>query len=105
MLLTRENYAKGFLLDEELMGGVAENPAIPGGYIGFVLRHTTGDYLGYEPYPTLEAALTALNEVRRPWKYETSSGCGDCGLGAQGKCNGGSCGIKRAREDGLVQPC
>jgi len=27
MLLTSENYSRGFLIDEELMGGVTENPS------------------------------------------------------------------------------
>jgi hypothetical protein len=86
--LTQENYGKGFLIDEELMGGVAE---AEGGFAAFVIRHTTGDYLGYQVYPTLEAALETLAAVKRPWKFESTSGCGACGEGNCSKAQGGGC--------------
>ncbi len=86
--LNAENYGKGFLIDEELMGGVAE---AEDGYAAFVIRHTTGDYLGYQVYPTLEAALGTLAEVKRAWKFESTSGCGACGEGNCSKAQGGGC--------------
>lgn len=91
MNLTPENYSKGFLMDEELMGGVAEHPTLPGKFLGYVLRHTTGEYLGYQDYSTLEAALAALNAIPRAWSFEKSSGCGSCADGNCGKDRGGGC--------------
>ncbi len=76
------------------MGGVAEHPTETGQFLGYVLRHTTGEYLGYEAYPTLDDALEALNRIPRDWKYEKSSGCGSCSDGNCGKNFGGGCSKK-----------
>ena len=92
MKLTTENYTQGFLIDEELMGGVTPHPQNPGLFVGFVLRHTTGEYLGYEPYPTLEAALEAVNRVKRPWAFDQAGGCGNGNCG-DGSCKGGACAV------------
>jgi hypothetical protein len=99
MLLTPENYSKGFLVDEELMGGVTANPDQPGNFVAFVLRHTTGEYLGYQPFSDLDEALATLNRVSRPWTFEMTSGCGggNCGNGACGK---GACGSKKSAGGG-----
>src|SRR5262249_2793697 len=72
--------------DEELMGGVTEDRARPGRYVGFVLRPETGEYLGYAAYDDLDEALAALNAVAREWRYEATSGCGG------GDCASGQCG-------------
>ena len=102
--LTTDNYSAGFLIDEELMGGVTAHPKTVNTYIGYVLRHTTGEYLGYELYTDLGEALAAINQVRRPWKYEQAGGCGSgncgkgggsCAVGAKGAA-GGRCGKKSA---------
>ncbi len=95
MLLSQDNYSKGFLIDEELMGGVSENPDPAGGYIAFVLRHTTGEYLGYRKFDRLEDALEAINQVQRPWTYEKSAGCGGCG---DGSCGRGSKGCSESKK-------
>jgi hypothetical protein len=87
--LTLANYAKGFLVDDELMAGVSEHPDHPGEWLGFVLRHTSGEYLGYRSFPTLELALAAINAIPRDWRHESASGCGGC---AQGACQNGKCG-------------
>jgi hypothetical protein len=89
MPLTRENYARGFLVDEELMGGVTEHPEQPGQFVAFVLRHTTGEYLGYQPFVELDAALEKINAVSRPWSFEKVGGCGGC---KDGQCGKGACG-------------
>jgi hypothetical protein len=81
--LTPENYQKGFLIDEELMGGVSTMGST---HLAFVLRHTTGEYLGTQEHADLTAALKAINAVQRPWRYESSSECGG------GACNEGNCG-------------
>jgi len=89
MSLTPENYSQGFLVDDELMAGVSLQPAQPAGkqagYLAFVLRHTTGEYLGYQFFEELELALEAINRIPRPWTYESASGCGG------GSCKGGAC--------------
>ncbi|MFN7685763.1 MAG: hypothetical protein ACK5QT_10185 [Oligoflexia bacterium] len=88
-LLTPQNYLKGFLIDEELMGGVSLNSGpdgTPGSYTAFVLQHTTGNLLGSQELPSLEAALELINSVQRPWQYESASQCGG------GACNDGNCG-------------
>ena len=48
MALTPQNYNQGFLVDEELMAGVTENPDQAGVFSAYVLRHTTGEYLGHQ---------------------------------------------------------
>jgi hypothetical protein len=88
--LTLENYSKGFMIDEELMAGVTEHPEQRGLFVAFVLRHTTGEYLGYQPFEDLNEALGVINRISRPWKYDAAGGCGGC---AGGTCNkeGGGC--------------
>jgi hypothetical protein len=90
--LTSENYRQGFLVDEELMAGVTEHPEQPGLYVAFVLHHTTGEYLGYQPFHELTEALTTINKIPRDWAFEKVGGCGGCG--GEGKCEGGKCGTK-----------
>ena len=87
--LTPQNYLKGFLIDEQLMGGVSLNPGAGSEaptYTAFVLRHTTGDLLGSRELDSLEAALDLVNSVERSWDYESASQCGG------GACNEGNCG-------------
>ncbi|HUP56519.1 MAG TPA: hypothetical protein VM598_03640 [Bdellovibrionota bacterium] len=86
MALDTENYSRGFLVDEELMAGVTENPDRSGGFAAFVLRHETGEYLGYRVFPTLDAALAEINAIPRQWAFEKVGGC------SAGGCKGGNCG-------------
>lgn len=92
--LTPENYQKGFLIDEELMGGVGTGAGSSSeghtGFTAFVLRHTTGEYLGSREFETLEEALLAINSVQRDWAYESASGCGGAACN-EGNCGTGSC--------------
>ncbi len=83
--LTRENFKKGFLVDEELMGGVTELEA--GNYLAFVLQHTSGEYLGQQLFTDLDQALAAIAQVQRAWKFESTHACGG------GKCSGKECPI------------
>lgn len=83
--LTRENFRKGFLVDEELMGGVTELEA--GSYLAFVLQHTSGEYLGQQLFTDLDQALAAIAQVQRAWKFESTHACGG------GKCSGSACPI------------
>lgn len=91
MQLNEENYAKGFLIDEEWMAGVSRDPEKPGSFLAYVLSHQTGEYVGCHPYQSLGAALRAVNEIPRRWKFESSSGCGGGQCGA-GSCGTGACG-------------
>jgi hypothetical protein len=85
--LTPENFQKGFLIDEELMGGVS---LTDGNHLAFVIRHTTGEYLGSQEFQSLEEALDLINSVNRPWKYESASQCGGSSCN-EGNCGTGSC--------------
>jgi hypothetical protein len=94
-LLTLENYSKGFLVDEDLMAGVSQHPENPELFVAFVLRHTTGEYLGYQPFYDLHAALHMINRIERSWTYERFGGCGNGNCG-EGKCGEGGCCSKGA---------
>ncbi len=105
-LLTPENYAAGLLVDEELLGGVSKDPQVPGRYLAYVLRHTTGEYLGYVPNLLQEEALALINRVERAWAFESTSACGGCGKKGEGKCDGNQCAIKRAtRRSAPAEEC
>lgn len=101
-LLTPENFRKGFLIDDDLMAGVTEDPeAIPGeamGYVAFLINHMTGEYLACESFRDLEQALATVNRLERDWVYEAAGGCGG-GKCGEGNCKGGNCGLAR-KEDG-----
>ena len=75
------------------MAGVSAHPEEQGQFVAFVLRHSTGEYLGYQTYPQLEAALTAINRIPRNWAFEKTGGCsgGEC---ATGGCATGGCSKK-----------
>jgi hypothetical protein len=88
--LNLENYKQGFLVDDDLMAGVTPHPDLPNTYVAFVLQHTTGEYLGYQPFTDIDAALQVINQIKRPWTYERLGGCGGCGKG--GSCSAGACG-------------
>jgi hypothetical protein len=90
MGLTTDNFSQGFLVDEELMAGVTTSPENPSEFFGYVLRHTTGEYLGYQAYSSLDEALGVINQIPRPWVFEKTSGC-DGGKCAEGKCKGEGC--------------
>lgn len=67
--------------------------------MAYVLRHSTGEYLGCQVFDDLDQALQAMNQIRRPWKFEQAGGCGGgrCGEGncGEGNCKGGRCGLKQ----------
>ncbi len=69
------------------MAGVTENPDKSGGFAAFVLKHESGEYLGYRVFPTLEAALEQINSIPRSWAFEKVGGC------SPGGCDNGSCGV------------
>jgi hypothetical protein len=87
---TVDNFSKGFLMDEELMAGISEVKDAPGTFQAFVVRHTTGETLGFQKYSNVFEAIRMINEIPRPWEFQAVSKCGtgDCGNGNCGK-NGG----------------
>src|SRR5262249_8789096 len=109
--LTAENYSRGFLVDHELMAGVTESAESPGGFLAFVVRYATGEYLGQNAYEDLSPALQAINQIPRAWEFEATNGCGgNCGTGAgegagsaRGGCRGGNCSACRASGQSCVR--
>lgn len=89
--LTPENYSKGFLMDEELMGGLSESKDQPGTFHAFVVRHTTGETLGFQHFENLFEAIRTINDVERNWEFQAVSRCGSGNCGS-GKCGSGGCG-------------
>lgn len=88
--ITSDNYSSGFLYDDELMGGITRSKEKPSVFIAFVMRHTTGEYLGYQNFNSLDQAIDAINSVERSWVYQPVSGCGACSEG-EGKCKDRLC--------------
>ncbi len=84
-----DNFTKGFLLDDELMGGISltEN----GEFNVYILRHATGEVLGSQTFPTASEAIRTMNQVDRPWSFEAINKCGDCGPNGGGSCQGKGC--------------
>lgn len=77
-VLTPENFAEGFLIDETWMAGVT---ATESGYLAYVVDHDSGESLLSVELPSLERALGLVNSVSRGWAYEKASPCGECGPG------------------------
>jgi hypothetical protein len=102
MLLSRENYQKGFLIDEELMAGVSQDSEQPGLFFAFVLQQATGEYLGYRAFSDLDMALSSINQIPRSWVFESSSGCGD---EACSKAEGKGCSGSRCRSSAKTDAC
>jgi hypothetical protein len=90
MGLTAENYTQGFLVDDELMAGITESPDQAGRFTAYVLRHTTGEYLGHQPGLSLDEALALINRIPRLWAFESTRGC-DGTKCEPGKCKGEGC--------------
>jgi len=96
-LLTAENYKQGMLVDDELVGGITDDPEKAGAFVAFVIRSSTGEHIVYRSFDRLEDALEQMNRVRRPWIYEATVGCGEsgCGNNKDGGCKINGCGKKR----------
>lgn len=93
-LLTRENYSKGFLVDDEVIGGVTEMAPEPGQakvFSAYVSHYLTGETYLYQEFDNLDAALDHLATVERQWRYE-AIGCGSKKSGSGGGCSTGGCG-------------
>ena len=89
-MLDLTNYNKGFLIDDEWMGGVSESADAPGKFIAFVIDQMTGEYVSFHIFPAAADAVVALNKINRAWKFESAAGC-NCGTSG---CAGTKCGDK-----------
>lgn len=97
-MLDSINYKKGFLIDDEVIGGITE--MAEGIYSAYVSHYLTGETIAYQEFGSLEPALLFLNSMPRSWIYE-SVGCSTktggattskaCGSGCNG-CGTGGCG-------------
>jgi len=67
--LTAENYKHGFLVDDEVIGGVTE--MADGVYAAYVSHYLTGETFEYQEFNAQQPALTFLNGLGRKWIYET----------------------------------
>lgn len=74
-MLDADNYLSGFLMDEEWMAGVTQDPENPGSFIAFILDHTLGEYKGCHSFKDLKSALEAINRIKRSWVFELTQGC------------------------------
>ncbi|MGE0615266.1 MAG: hypothetical protein AB7P04_06470 [Bacteriovoracia bacterium] len=94
--LTSENYRDGFLIDDQWMGGVSENPAHETSastdrFVAYVVDVSEGVTLGAHGYPTLAEALHAINRIPRAWRFESARSChtGCASGGCQKSCGSG----------------
>lgn len=93
--LTLENFSKGFLIDDEVIGGVTQLADTNGApvYAAYMSHYLTGETMDYQEFSDVEAALAFINGIGRDWKFE-AIGCSDHGNAANacGKgCNSCSC--------------
>jgi hypothetical protein len=89
--LTEQNFKKGMLIDEEWLAGVSRSPGHETQYTAFVINHLTGEPVAQGAYPDLQTALSMVNRIPRPWRYESTSGCGSPECGSEGQCGTQSC--------------
>ena len=94
VLLTQENYQKGFLLDthpsdSQWMGGIGPDPEKPGQFIAYIADIQNGNLVSSHLFETLDAAISALNAIDRGWHFQELHACGD-GTCGQSSCS--SCG-------------
>jgi hypothetical protein len=92
--LTIDNYKAGFLIDDEVIGGVTE---MAGGiFAAYVSHYLTGETLEYKEFTEVQSALGFLNAQARNWIFE-AVGCGtkkqqsaapkSCGSGGCSSCH------------------
>lgn len=89
-MLTAQNFEKGFLVNETLMGGISQQES--GVYLAYIVDHEEGGLVYEHEFPTLDLALNALNSMEKTWAFESTKSCDseDCGKPGGG-CKGSSC--------------
>ena len=89
--LTIDNFKSGFLVDNEVIGGVTElDGAATPVYAAYVSHYLTGETFAYQEFEKVEPALEFLANIDRAWEYE-AVGC-SAKTGAQTKTSSSSCG-------------
>ncbi|RYZ77926.1 MAG: hypothetical protein EOP04_30705 [Proteobacteria bacterium] len=90
-MLTTQNFEKGFLVNDTLMGGISRQADQQ--FLAYILDHDEGGIVFEATYSSIEAALDALNSQKRNWSFESTKNCDaeDCGTGSG--CKGSSCKI------------
>lgn len=88
MLLNAQNYKNGFLVDDEVIGGITE---MDGGlFAAYISHYLTGETYAYQEFAQIDGALQYLASVPRAWVFE-SVGCSK--IAKKTDCGGGcSCG-------------
>ncbi len=101
-LLNEKNYAKGFLIAEHFMAGIAESEAISGGFDVFVVDTDSLESVYFQSFNSLHQAIEHLHTKRKDWKFEPTSGCssGEC---ADGGCKGGDCSLNAKQPAPSIQ--
>lgn len=90
ILFDTENYCRGFLVDDEWMGGIdscPENTEQNGdspSHLAYVLEVESGNVLYSENHSSLEEAIQSLNSLPRAWVFQA----------VKGKCGSTTCGKK-----------
>lgn len=92
MKLTLENSSKGFLIDDEWMGGLSEDPSFPEQVLAYIVDHRTGEAISSHRFSDKASAIEALNRVQREWRYQSTSGCSGEKCGPE-RCKKESCKI------------
>jgi hypothetical protein len=87
-MLNPQNYQKGFLIDDEWIGGVTElvTPTGDGGkvlYHAYAANYLTSATMVSQSFDSLESALGYINTLERNWTYERIG----CGSGAHAGCS------------------
>lgn len=92
MKLTIKNYKNGFLVDDEVIGGVTEMAGAV--YSAYVSHYLTGETLAYQEFNAVQPALDFLGAMNREWEFE-GVGCGKISApalkSAGGSCRSGAC--------------
>lgn len=83
-ILTEENYQTGVLMDEDVLGGVAQTEN--GTFAAYVVRYATAETIAFEEFNDLSGALAYLATIDRQWVFR-KVGCGG-GCGGEGGCGG-----------------
>lgn len=93
MPLHKENYQRGFLIDDHWMAGVADDPDFPGCFLAYVVDHPSGEMISTHRFNSLEEALRALQRLNRRWVFQSTQNCGDDG------CSGEKCGPDKCKRE------
>lgn len=90
--LDKDNFQKGLLIDEELLAGVTPHPEKQDTFVAFIIRHETGEYLGYQDFSSLDDALATINKIDRSWMFQPLNPCSGHHHDSTGESTSHGCG-------------